>query len=936
VDELFTLQVYTPGNDLAAGFQLRQVIWGRSGNDTLLGFQPSQVTQGQFQIDLFIGDVAIDDPAFRQWSDTFVLGDWEGAYYDNGNPNFLGLNDFGFVADFNPALDTIQLNGTASNYQFVDLGVGTAILQQQGPELDVVGFLFGNSNLNPNADYFQYRGSTPPAGPVIPQAQQFGTTGFDIAATSATDLLGNVYVGGGTTGSIGGPNNGDSRDALITKYDNQGNLLWTKQLGTSSFDTVYGIDTDTQGNFYVAGITQGNLFEPKQSQGSDAWVAKYDPNGNQIWAQQFGQNLIFQTFSIDVDNSGNAYLTGIDVRASEDLATDDYWATKFNTNGEQLWFTPNGSVDQAFDESYNIAVDETNGNVYTTGWTLGDLAAPNAGAYDAWVTQYNNAGEIQWVKQLGTSDYDRGVAVDTDSQGNIYVTGWTLGALGGTNAGTYDTWLTKFDVAGNQQWSRQLGSSNADEPFEMFIDNNDRIFLSGYTNGNLGGTNAGSFDVWAAQFDTNGNQKWITQFGTPDFDQAYSITGDNAGNLFVSGVTQGSLGEVNAGSFDGWTAKLSAANGDLLNFNGNGQTVNNVARQFATATTGDSSQTPSTDDSANLAYAIGLVGSAVTTPNNQSASRLSANSSVGAGGSGTGSQLSEDQVNYLKQFFTQLTTDKLGLKPGSGGADGTGLEDLVKNGYGNPNPTPNPVPCDDLITKPDCVTTPANTPVKIKVLDNDKLGDDFTLTLVDSPIKGTAQVNDNGTTGPTDDFILYTPAQDASGTFEFSYQLNSSKGNSQKATVSVSVTPVGKPSAPGYEQPVDPYQGSNNGGNVVPAVTDRPSDKLNNPYDAPTQYKGDIPNAGLDSVTGYLPKANSKGYANSFATSVVKDGARPEQKAYHLSSQGWSSSFCGIGNDTTNQPKLLANNPLGVDEGWGGKNQPFGDLTAPIAPASVR
>ncbi len=574
-DELFEFTVYTPGSDLAAAFGRGPIAFnaGRTGNDILLGFQPLTGNPGQLKIDILAGDLALDDPAFRQWSDTFILGDYNQPYYANGNSDIFGLNDFAFLADFNPAQDVIQLHGSANDYQLLDIGIGTAIAYQQPTGLDVVGFTLGATNLSLGANYFQFKGNTPPP-PALPQAQQLGSSGLELTTTTATDPFGNVYIAGGTTGSLGGANNGDSRDPLVAKYDSQGNLLFTKQFGTLRFDTLYGIDTDAQGNFYVAGITEGDLAAPKQSVTSDAIVAKFDSNGNQQWIQQFGQNQIFQTYSIDVDDAGNAYLTGIDVKSAPfpSLVTDDFWVSKFDTNGNQQWFTEVGSVDNAFDESYDVTVSN-DGSVYSTGWTLGDLAAPNAGVYDAHINKFDNNGQLQWSRQLGTSDYEWGWGVDTDSQGNVYATGWTLGDLGGENAGSYDGWLAKYDSQGNQQWIRQAGSPSDDEAFDIFIDSNDNIFVTGYTENDLGGSDT-RFDAFAARYDSNGNQVWVTQFGTPDIDQAYDITGDDAGNLYVTGITEGSFGASNAGSFDGWVANLDAASGTLLDFSGTSESVN--------------------------------------------------------------------------------------------------------------------------------------------------------------------------------------------------------------------------------------------------------------------------------------------------------------------------------------------------------------------------
>ncbi|HAZ48482.1 MAG TPA: hemolysin [Cyanobacteria bacterium UBA11371] len=636
--QLFTINQYTPNSDLAAGFRPSQLIFARTGNDTILGYQPIVTTPNQTQIDLINGDLTVEDPGFRSWNDTFILGEWQKPYYANGNPEILGLNDFALLTDFNPLQDIIQLHGTANDYFLVDIGLGSAIVQPQQTGFDVISFLLGNSNLNLAANYFNYQGNTAPQGPVLPQTRQLGTSGFDLSATTATDPFGNIYIAGGTTGSLAGSNNGESRDAFVAKYDNQGNLLFTKQVGTSDIDTISGIATDKQGNFYVSGITAGNLASPKQASSTDAWVAKYDSNGNQLWIRQFGENIIFQAFSIDVDDNGNAYLSGIDVRSSIEIATDDFWVTKFDTNGNQLWFTKTGSVDDAFDESYRVTVGK-DGSVYATGWTLGDLAGTNAGIYDAWLGKFdNNSGQLQWLKQFGTPDYDWAWGVDTDSQGNVYAAGWTLGNLGGNSAGTYDSWLTKYDSQGNRQWIKQFGSAGDDQAFHLNIDSQDNIFLTGYTNSNLGGNNAGSYDPWVARFDTNGNQLWLQQFGTSQFEQAYGITSDNFGNLFVTGVTQGSLGTNNAGSFDTWLAKLDSTSGNLLSFAGN--------------------QQPS--DISTVADFLELYPSL--------------------------RELSSQQVDFMESFFEDfLVSTGIGI-------DGSGLVKLAGNSYQQPTPTSIPEP----------------------------------------------------------------------------------------------------------------------------------------------------------------------------------------------------------------------------------------------------
>jgi hypothetical protein len=66
------------------------------------------------------------------------------------------------------------------------------------------------------------------------------------------------------------------------------------------------------------------------------------------------------------------------------------------------------------------------------------------GDRDIVLVKFNSSGTTQWTKQLGTSYWDSGESVTTDSSGNIYVTGYIEGGLdGNTNSGGKDIFLVK-------------------------------------------------------------------------------------------------------------------------------------------------------------------------------------------------------------------------------------------------------------------------------------------------------------------------------------------------------------------------------------------------------------------------------------------------------------------------------------------------------------
>ena len=102
--------------------------------------------------------------------------------------------------------------------------------------------------------------------------QQLGTIDWDESRSVSTDGLGNVYISGGTWGSLGGTIAGGD-DAFVSKYDASGTLLWTEQLGTSSQDPSSSVSADGLGNVYFSGWTWGSLGGPNAGY-EDAFVGK--------------------------------------------------------------------------------------------------------------------------------------------------------------------------------------------------------------------------------------------------------------------------------------------------------------------------------------------------------------------------------------------------------------------------------------------------------------------------------------------------------------------------------------------------------------------------------------------------------------------------------------------------------------------------------------
>ncbi len=154
----------------------------------------------------------------------------------------------------------------------------------------------------------------------------------------SADRLGNVFISGYTAGSLGGSNAGGA-DTFVTKYDSAGNLVWNRQLGTSSYDVSYGVSADGLGNVYITGCTQGNLDVPNAG-GDDAFLAKYDGAGNLLWTRQLGTAILDDSKGVSADGQGNVYISGYSAGAVGPSPEGNYsypFVSKYDSSGLLVW-----------------------------------------------------------------------------------------------------------------------------------------------------------------------------------------------------------------------------------------------------------------------------------------------------------------------------------------------------------------------------------------------------------------------------------------------------------------------------------------------------------------------------------------------------------------------------------------------------------------------
>jgi len=488
---------------------------------------------------------------------TVALGD---AANINANPSIDGNNvawESNAAGNFDIYLhrlaegDTFQVTTNLADQQLDSLHGGQVAYLDNRNGLDIWVSTFSFA-ADPLPD--------PDPTPAVTWVRQFGTgtPGFDNAdgiAVGFEPVSGapEVYVVG--TGAGGG---------FVRKYDANGNELWVRSLGTQA--RVNGVTVNLSGGVYVVGLTSGALPGQVSAGGGDAFVRKYDFNGNEVWTRQFGTSANDGGRAITFTSDGDVYVAGETsgtLPGQVSAGGADAFVRSYSSTGTELWTRQFGSAGVDLARVISANEFEEPRTILVAGVTSFRLPGQiHLGALDAFVRKLdaNTGGEV-WTRQFGSplSDDAFGIAVDDEGFG-VYVAGSTNGTLpGGASAGSVDGFVRKYDLNGSEVWTRQFGTPALDNGLGISVDASG-VYVAGFTDGTfLGQTSAGGRDAYVRQYDDDGVEGLTFQFGTPDEDQARSIFADSP-SVYVAGLTRGTFpGEISGGSADAYAARLNPA-----------------------------------------------------------------------------------------------------------------------------------------------------------------------------------------------------------------------------------------------------------------------------------------------------------------------------------------------------------------------------------------
>ncbi len=404
-----------------------------------------------------------------------------------------------------------------------------------------------------------------------------GAGNTDFCWGIATDSHGNAYWAGSISGTadFGCSTVSPPQIAgVLAKYDSTGACQWATGI-TVNFNEAwaYGIAIDAQDHIYVTGSYDGNATFNNgvtlNSLGSDdIFLARYDTEGNCIWARRAGASgANDEARAVAVNDSGDVFITGF---SGGNTITFDTISIPNPSNYRQIviaCYDSTGAVQWAKASTGNTqarssrAISIANDRLYITG-QVGTAATTFDGVLISadpigtaiYVLACDLDGNALWANAFGSGDHE-GLGIAADTLGNLFVSGRFWGTIHLPNGDSLvsassndDILLMLLDTAGGFHWAQRAGSLQRDVGWGVETDGLGNVYVAAHFQQTIDflGTPLTSFgeeDIIVARVDQWGTAAWVKQGGAFARDVAISIHRSDVGSrpLYTGGYYWGTV-----------------------------------------------------------------------------------------------------------------------------------------------------------------------------------------------------------------------------------------------------------------------------------------------------------------------------------------------------------------------------------------------------------
>lgn len=348
-------------------------------------------------------------------------------------------------------------------------------------------------------------------------------------------------------------------DGFVAIYNQNGSLKWVKLFGGNQNDRVHAADINSKNEIYVTGhfedsITVENLG--LKSKGlRDIFIAKLDSTGKLIWLKSFGTHADEQSSSLVADENGDFYLSGSfksqlqfgSVSLSSSNVFSESFIAKFDNNGNAIWGINsssqkvNGINSLALSPDDDIAFCGSFSLSYSIGGKNISTASPDG---EILIGKIDKNGNVKWLKSAGGPYEDNANGIAVSKEGNIAITGYSLGVSNFdnfqiSNSGYNDAFVALYDSSGSCKWAVECGGSGLDIGYGVCFDNNENIYATGMFDRRMKVENieitGQDFDIFSLSLNMNGDLRWLKQSGDLSTDCGLGIVVDNDNNIFTTG-----------------------------------------------------------------------------------------------------------------------------------------------------------------------------------------------------------------------------------------------------------------------------------------------------------------------------------------------------------------------------------------------------------------
>lgn len=377
--------------------------------------------------DAYVTKISVDGTFAWSWRTSGVSSTAQSVVADSAGNTYIA-GHFSGSGDFDPSAGTdsratkggydgfVTKISPSGAYLWTKTFGGSAADQVYGVTVDTTG------NIYVTGQYFSTNADFDPAGtgvgskPLVGYANMFvvklnnnggyvnswtagGTFVYALGRSITVDATGRLYVTGDFQGSVdfapgtpGGEHATAIYDAFVAAYDSNG-YLWSRAVGSSGYsDSGTSIVLDPTGDYiYTAGIFRstvtfgyGAITESRNSRGdSDAFVTKWDKNGNYVWVRTMGGANADTAKAVGLDNTGALFISGEYISTNADFHPYD---------------------------------------------TVEDVRATSA-VYDIYVTKLFSDGAYGWTQTFAGTGYDYATSLAVDDAGTITIGGYFSGVL---------------------------------------------------------------------------------------------------------------------------------------------------------------------------------------------------------------------------------------------------------------------------------------------------------------------------------------------------------------------------------------------------------------------------------------------------------------------------------------------------------------------------